>query len=403
MPRSCSFTRADLASRAEWSLDDETLVVAPDGAPPEACPVREIAGIGGDDYTLEVKLADGGFTLSRLGADGSTLQERLRHLWLPQRAAALRIAGGGDPHPFSGAVGPAGSGRAFAGLLYDDLLAFAPQGSDVEALFLALVKTVTFDEARCVVTVRPWDGDAVEFARLAGRTEEFARGLRDRRAALATAASRVLGAHLPALGPASLAALAAVWLPGRTLSASDLDRTAPGAADAVFSSWAAALPRHAEADTLRRCAAGTVFLGYSQPEALGDAPGASAEPPAAEESGAGGEEGAAPSGAPPDALLWLLAGRGDAWLLEELTVGDHATYRFEAGPELPELVSRLLCAPQFSREALYLPLEKLVAARSELAIAARELPFLAALRQRFRGRVVHSGAKAWQESISRLV
>ncbi|HUK13902.1 MAG TPA: hypothetical protein VLW17_11435 [Thermoanaerobaculaceae bacterium] len=402
MPRSCSLTRAGLASPAEWSLDDETLVVAPDGAPPEACPVREIAGIGGDDYTLEVKLADGGFTLGKLGADGSTLQERLRRLWLPQRAAALRLAGTGDPQPYSGAVGPAGAGRPFRGLLFDDLLAFAPDGADVEPLFLPLVKAVTFDESGYVVRVQPWDGGAVEFARLAGRTEEFARGLRDRRGALAAAASRVLAAHLPALGPASLAALAAVWLAGRVLSTADLDRSARGAADAALASWAAALPRRAEADALRRWAAGTVFLGYSRADALGAAPETSAEPSPTEKTGTSGEEGAAASGAPPDALLWLLAARGDAWLLEELTVGDHATYRFQAGPELPELVSRLLCAPQFSREALYLPLEKLVAARSELAIAARELPFLAALRQRFRSRILHGGAKAWQDAISRV-
>ena len=108
------------------------------------------------------------------------------------------------------------------------------------------------------------------------------------------------------------------------------------------------------------------------------------------------------SGELPDTLLWLLAGRGSTWLLEELSIGAHATYRFQGGPELPDLVGRLLCAPQFSREALYLPLEKLVAARAELAVAARDLPFLRSVRDRFKERIIHSSPATWQQAVARL-
>ncbi len=84
------------------------------------------------------------------------------------------------------------------------------------------------------------------------------------------------------------------------------------------------------------------------------------------------------------------------FLLESISQEDWATYRFTGGEELPRLVSRLLCAPQFSREALYLPLEALTGERAEYAVAARSLPFLRALRERFGGRVVHGDLAAWR-------
>jgi hypothetical protein len=95
-----------------------------------------------------------------------------------------------------------------------------------------------------------------------------------------------------------------------------------------------------------------------------------------------------------------MAQRGPAWLLECLSLTDHATYRFEGGDEMPALATRLLCAPQFSRTALYQPIESLVGDEAEFAVAARDLPFLAALRERFRGRIIHAGISAWTKSVA---
>ena len=111
------------------------------------------------------------------------------------------------------------------------------------------------------------------------------------------------------------------------------------------------------------------YAGYTRP---------AAEAPA--------DPDAAPTDIPP---LWLLAGRGDHWVLENVSVPDHATYRFIGGLEVPGLVEQLLCAPRFSREALCLPLEELVGEQAVFATAARDLGFLVALRERFRGRAVH--------------
>ncbi len=95
----------------------------------------------------------------------------------------------------------------------------------------------------------------------------------------------------------------------------------------------------------------------------------------------------------------MLAGRQDKWFLEALSMDDHATYRFKGGDEVPALVSRLLCAPQFSKEALYSPLADLTGERADLAIPAGSLGFLVALRERFQGRLIHKGVEAWRAEV----
>ena len=66
------------------------------------------------------------------------------------------------------------------------------------------------------------------------------------------------------------------------------------------------------------------------------------------------------------------------------------------------LVSAMLCAPHFAREAVYMPLADLVGERADLALAARHLPFLAELRQRFVQRIIHRDAESWQAAIAAI-
>ena len=100
----------------------------------------------------------------------------------------------------------------------------------------------------------------------------------------------------------------------------------------------------------------------------------------------------APAAAPDELpqLLWLLVRRDQDWSLELLSQGDHATYLFSGDAELPGLVGGIVQLPEFSREALYLPLADLVDERARYAIAARDLPLLRDLRSRFAGRRIHA-------------
>ena len=392
------------SGRCAWAFDDDTVLLTPEGQPPQALPLKEIQRLGGDDYTIALAADRRPFTLSRLGADGPPLRERLARLWLPARAQALRIGGSGDAERFAGAVTTGVVAFPFTGLLFEDVLAYSTPGDDVAPLFLALVAGIVHDPAAYTVTASGWDGSAVVFSKLAGRTAAFARGLAARRAGLAGEAAAALATHLPTLPLGPRVALSAAWPPGRLLPLAELEKTAPGFAAAITASWLAMLPRAKEGGTLLAWAERTYF-GTSRSAEKQPVPGAVEEEPAvavpaSPEPQDGASEKAPAAADDPSAPLWLLAGRGPAWLLECLSLADHATYRFESGDELSALVSRLLCAPQFSRTALYQPLESLVGDQAEFAPAARDLPFLTALRERFRGRIIHSSVSSWKRSIA---
>ncbi len=398
MSRTCTYEWSGSSGRAEWSFDGEALLVAPEDGAPFAVALKECSGISGDGYNLVLRFAGQGLQLGRLGQDGPTLLEQLRRLWPPARAQALRLAGSGEPRRFAGALASGGMAPCEA-LLYGDCLLTGVEGEDLQPLFVALVAKVGFDEASYTAGLQGWDGGVLSLGKLAGRTQEFLDAVKAARSQLAKEAADLHAKHLPTLGAAQRAALSSQWLPGRMMTCGTLEKASPGFTPAFRSSWLGQSARKKEGEALMAWAgAEATLLGFGRPGVGLEATGEEEALPAAVE--APGEEAAAeePTPAePPDCLLWLLCRRGGAWLLETLTEKNHATYRFEGGEEMPALVSRLLCAPQFSREALYMPLESLTGDRADLAIAARELEFLKELRSRFRGRVIHSGFARWRE------
>ncbi len=141
MSRTCQFAFAGRSGAAEWSFDEVDLVVSPADGRPMVFPVKEMAGIAGDGYTIDVTvpgLAAGAsgapaaapaaqaaaqaaapaLTLAKLGAEGPTLLDLLQRTWLVARAKALRLGGTGEGKPFSGMVAgldaPGGAGGAGA-------------------------------------------------------------------------------------------------------------------------------------------------------------------------------------------------------------------------------------------------------------------------------------------------
>ena len=422
MARSCRFTVGSRSGAAEWSFDGSSLVVAAEGGSPLAYPVREIIGIAGDGHTLRLTIPGAAagrdeLTLSRLGAEGPTLLDSLRRHWFVARAEALRLGGSGAGKPFSGRVaGPDGSApEAFQAILFEDVLLVAREGRDVEPLFLALAEAVDFDEPTYTVRVREWPGRELLFSKLAGQTEEFLTRLRANRSLLAEESAAALAASVPTLPAGSWGVLAGTWLPGRLMSLESMSALCPGFEETFRGGWLARLPRRGEGEHLLDWASpGSSWLGYSRELAAGGegsaeageepadigAPSAVAAPPAAPAS----PKAAAPPASPEEGgrLLWMLSGKGGVWFLEALSSGDRATYCFAGGEEVPALVSRLLCAPQFSREALYGPLDTLTGERAELAIAAQFLGFLVRLRGCFRGRVIHRSVQGWQAEMDAL-
>jgi hypothetical protein len=391
MARACSFSFGSRSGAGHWSFDGTNLLVSPDSGAPISVPTREIAGITGDGYTLTLTVPAGGaaaataeLTLAKLGADGPSLLEELRRVWLAARAEVLRLGGTGQGKPFSGRVtgiDPASSlAEPFQALLFEDVLVVARDGRDVAPLFLALSGSIEYDDPAYCVSVRQWPGQEIVFSKMAGQTNEFLTWLRTHRVTLATGASATLAAALPSLPVGGRGVLAGVWLPGRLMEVPGMDSLCPGFAAALRDTWLANCVRKDEGRYLLDWAAsGAAWLGCTRAGA--DDAGTSAD------------------GQQP---LWLLCGKNGTWFLEALSIEDRATYCFSGGDEMPVLVSQLLCAPQFCKEALYNPLDQLTGDNADLAIPAQYLGFLVALRERFKTRVIHRSPEGWRADVEEL-
>lgn len=423
MAGSCHFSFGSRYGAGQWSFDGSYLHVTPETGAPISLPLNEVCGLTGDGYTISLSLpsaasaadarampvaearatppgtgatppsvtagaapgpaATTDLVLSRLGAGGPTLLEELRRLWLVARAETMRLGGSGQAKPFYGRVsgldGASAAPEPFQALLFEDVLVMARDGRDVTPLFLALFGSVEFDDAGYSVRVRQWPGQEVSFSKMAGQTDEFLKGLRANRALLAGESAAILATALPGIPVGGRGALSGMWLPGRLMELEAMEVVCPGFGAAFRDQWLVRVVRRDEGrHLLDWTSGGSAWLGCTREKAEGE--------------GAGGTEQA----------LWLLCGKNGIWFLEALSLEDRATYCFAGGDDLPALVSRLLCAPQFSREALYNPLDELTGGNAGLAIPARFLGFLAALRARFKGRVIHQSFVGWQKEVDRL-
>jgi hypothetical protein len=373
--RPCRVIEGGHPRPATWQRDGDTIVVTAEGGVPAGHRLAEVSGVSGDGYAISFVEPGGSLELDRLGADGPALLESLRRAWPPLRARALRLGDADAPRLLAGSVaaGPAGTAALpCRGYFEGDLFLHAPDGGDVRPLLVPHQAAVTFDEGAYALAVTAWDGTRTTFTRFAGATAELRAGFDAIRERLGREAAETLARFLPTLPGGARAALAAEWLPGRLLPLPRLEALAAGFTAAFSSSWLAASLRSAEGAHLLGGGGEGRHLGYRPPDA------------------------GAPDG---PTLLWLLARREAGWFLEVLSHEDYATYRFRDDPALPALVDDLLCLPQFSREALYLPLEQLVGDRADYAIAARDLPLLRALRPLFAGRVIHSSLEAWKREV----
>jgi len=405
MSRTCQFAFAGRSGSAEWSFDEVSLIVTPADGRPFVFAVQELAGMAGDGYNLELTVpgatAPAGIgeipgaalprlSLAKLGAEGPTLLDALQRTWLTARAKALRLGGSGEAKPFSGmvtvtdAAGPAAGGGAapgspgaaepFRALLFEEVMVLAREGRDLEPLFIALTEKITFDESAYAIHVAEWPEREFVFSRLAKQTQDLFDSLRKHREALAGEAGTVLASSIPSLPAGYRGVLAGDWPPGRLRTLQEMNTICPGFEQAFHSPWLAGCLRKEEGEFLLGwVGSASSWLGCSRETT---------------ETGEG--------------LLWLLAGKSGTWFLEALTGEDRATYHFAGGDEMPALVSRLLCAPQFSKEALYSPPEMLTGERADLAIAAQFLGFLVRLRAGFKGRVIHTSPEGWRKDMEAL-
>ncbi len=407
MAGTCQFSFAGRSGEADWVYDGSSLVVTPVGAAPLTFAVKEFRGIAGDDYTAKALAPDADGTmelvLSRLGHDGPTLAESLRRDWLRARTDVLRLTGSGEGRLVVGQVSGLDDGAATSGgspappvvsepfraYLFEDVMVVAREGRDLEPVFLSLIDSMSFDEAAYTVRVKEWPGREVVFSKLAKQTDEFVDRQGRARDLLSKESAATLAAAVPGLSAAGRASLAGAWMPGRLMELSGMEALCPGFDQEFRKVWLEdALRREEALYLLGRASPGNTWLGCTRE--------------GEDASGADGGQSVERREAAVPRPLWMLAGIGGSWFLEPISIEDHATYCFKGGDELPPLVSELLCAPQFSKEALYSPLEDLTGQNAELAIPAAQLRFLVELRERFAGRVIHQTVESWKKEIERL-
>ena len=376
-------TQGNAVAHCTWSLEETWLVVSPEGGAPLAMALGSLCALSGDGYAIRLQAGAATLELSRLGAGGATLLEELWRAWPVARAQALHIHDVSGVEHFSGSLDRGHGPTPCRWLLQVGALLAAPEGADLSPLFLPLLDAAGFEQEAYAWRLEAEGGEAWTVSRLSGRTERFGEALSARRAALAAEAEAALAVVLPGFG----GVLAAAWPPGRFRTLVELEALAPGIGKALRGRTAAG-PRKAEAALL--LAAAELYLAMARPGWGGEATTSAPEgdEAASEPSGTLVPEGAYP--------LWALARLGSAWILEALSEGDHATYVFSGGEEVPGLVSRLLCAPQLPLATLHLAE---MALAPEHVIPARDLPFLRELRARFRKRVIHSGHDAWRHAL----
>jgi hypothetical protein len=157
MSRACQYSFAGRSGPAEWSFDEISLIVSPAGGRPLVFPVKEIAGIAGDGFAIEIAMPAPAvamdsavattprLTLFKLGAEGSTLLDSLQRVWLVARAKALRLDGSGEGKPFSGVV---------AGIDRPGGVPEGVAGEDVPSAREA--KTAAAREAKTAAARAPW-------------------------------------------------------------------------------------------------------------------------------------------------------------------------------------------------------------------------------------------------------
>jgi hypothetical protein len=305
---------------------------------------------------------------------------------------------------------------------------------------LADIDAVRFDAANYVVVLESGN-QQLKVSRLAKRTEEFSRCVRDTMNDVAAAGAQALHAAFPFLDPDQLQSIAALLREGRSAPVAKLAQINPQMPAALAASAVDKDLQPYYERLLVRTAGPLLYAGFKliRPEEETSGAGVAAAQNAGEvASDSAAQAASSAEGAPdadaagPQALYWfffpLAMKRGPteapsvvAW--EASSRGGRATYFFRlmdpaqaarlkdpasAGPAIDLSVRRLnrgLALLNFRRRPVYLSDEEL--ARDpryhRYAIAARRIPELRELRASFLGRAIHNSPESWQAQVESIL
>jgi len=196
------------------------LTVTPEsGQPVRLRPADVIEISEPQPYVLRLLLAEGPtLELARLGVLHTQVLSDFAAVRKKGIVDSLLLAGVGTPLAFPGAVGEVEAEIR----LYDDLLLVLPVAGEPRQALYSFVDDVSTDRSGYRITVAVGD-QALELHRLAERTSEFVRALRERMERARTRTGAVVESLLPGLGGLASRSVAAKLRDGVPVRAADLD------------------------------------------------------------------------------------------------------------------------------------------------------------------------------------
>jgi hypothetical protein len=434
-------------------FDAQTFTLTPESGAPLAFDLGDLDSVVAAEWEIRLALFTGrSIVLRQFAKAYDKLAQGLLEAYRERAIRCLLLEDMAEVARFTGQFELAAPGEATRSgpaefRVYKSNLAVLASASPPFQWRLADIDAVRFDAANYVVILES-DSGQLKVSRLAKRTEEFIRCVRDTMNAVAAACAQALHAAFPFLDPDQLQSLAALLREGGSAPVARLAKIDPR--------MPAALAAHAVDKDLQpyyewllaRTAAPLLYAGFKliRPEEESSGSGAAAGPGAGTAApDAAGEKAdtAAPlpgedtsgavdaDAAGPQALYWFffpLAERGSAesanavaW--EANASGGRATYFFRlmdagqasklkdpasAASAVDAALRRLnrgLALLNFRRRPIYLSDDELAMdpRYHRYAIAARRMPELRELRANFVGRAIHSSPDSWQAQVESIL
>jgi len=419
------------------SIQGGSLRLIPSSGPPLACDLGDIDIYAPGEYEISLKLYSGdAILLSKFARDFENFGHDLLGAYRDRIVQCLLLEDLEEIERFDGWAQLDCSGSGFSSRaeirLYRSNFAALPEAATGFSWRYADIDRVDFYDSSYTVVIHS-DNDILKLTRLAKRTGEFTRRLRDGISAVSETGAQVIHSSFPFLTPGQFTRAAGAFREGRAVPVRDLNAIHPRMEAALLGAAVDGDLKEYVDSLKNMCGDDGYFAGFKEirretaERENGDSEAESVEARAMAES-----VRVEPEAARDRILYWFffpLKSAADraiprnavAW--EAASSAGRATYFFRPLPPGMESVlndrgraqeaiasavrrlNRAIVTLNFRREPIYLSDESLQTQEKyrRYAIACRKIPVLRELRASFLGRALHTSHEAWRAQMSTIL